>query len=226
MMKGIVFTGGSGPSRDMCNALAKEAGIIAAADSGLLLAENAGICPNMIIGDMDSLDDTGRLKNYAPETVLRYPRAKDYTDTELALNKLWDAGCDEVLIAGGGGGRTDHLLAIYSLFEREMPPDRWITAAEDMFCLKAGRELKRRIGPEGIVSVFPLGEGPWEAESSSLKWPLKGLEWKRGSFGISNTAETADTRSVDFKSVEFRIRSICGRFLIILPFGESYGSNN
>jgi thiamine pyrophosphokinase len=128
---------------------------------------------------------------------------KDDTDTELLLALLWEKGCDEVWLAGGGGGRLDHLLAVQALFEREKSPDRWITAAEDIRRIGEGQTLEA--GGGGLVSVFPLGTGPWEAESRGLKWPLAGLPWKRGFFGISNVAGEDG----------FSIRAVKGIFLVI-----------
>jgi thiamine pyrophosphokinase len=157
---------------------------------------------------MDSLDDQRRLDAYPAGRVIRHPPDKDYTDTELLLALLREQGCAEVWLAGGGGGRLDHLLAIHALFEREKGPDRWITAAEDARRIREGRVLEAEWG--GIVSVFPLGTGPWEAESRGLKWPLAGLPWKRGFFGISNVAGENG----------FSIQAMRGIFLTIMPFGQ------
>ncbi|GHU55424.1 hypothetical protein FACS189442_2980 [Spirochaetia bacterium] len=218
---GIVFTGGEGPGPEQCRRLvgehlSGEGTLIAAADSGLEAAEKAGFRPDWIVGDMDSLDDPGRLDKYPPERILRYRSDKDYTDTELAINLLWEKGCDETWLIGGGGGRIDHLFAIRSLFERDRPPNRWITAGEDIHCLEAAQgewiaaqgmagELALDTEAGSIVSVFPLGAGPWRASSRGLKWSLKGLNWDRGFFGISNRALEKN----------FVIRAEQGRFLVI-----------
>jgi thiamine pyrophosphokinase len=208
-MRGIAFIGGEGPDETVCRRIAQAANLVAAADSGLLAAEKAGISPDWIIGDMDSLADPGRLDAYPPERVIRYPHEKDFTDTELALKLLWEQGCDEVWLAGGGGGRTDHLLAIRSLFERDPSPDRWITKTEDIRRLHPGEQWAGEV-LKGI-SVFPLGIGPWKAESSGLKWSLDSLVWDRGFFGISNEAPKG----------RFSINAIRGSFLILTPLGNS-----
>jgi thiamine pyrophosphokinase len=156
---------------------------------------------------MDSLGDLSRLDSYPPERVLRCGTDKDYTDTELALRLLWERGCDDVWLLGGGGGRIDHLLALRSLFERDPCPSRWITGAEDLRRLEAPAEFSLTLPPGALVSIFPLGEGPWEAESAGLRWPLAGLPWDRGFFGISNAAETGP--------LSLRVRR--GRFLAVLP---------
>jgi thiamine pyrophosphokinase len=238
LLLGIVFTGGEGPGPERARGLLEAAGelsgravpggggpLVAAADSGLVAAEAAGAVPDFVIGDMDSLADQTRLDGYAPDRVIRCARDKDYTDTEMALSLLREKGCDEIWLLGGGGGRTDHLFAVRSLFERESFPSRWFTAGEDIFCVEAPGELVYPGGgtasPEsegdwknggGLVSVFPLGGGPWEVSSRGLTWPLGGLDWNRGFFGVSNLAPDG----------EFSIRALRGRFLIIMPLGRSY----
>jgi thiamine pyrophosphokinase len=211
-MRGIAFIGGEGPTEDVCGRLAGAADLVVAADSGLLAAGKAGIRPDWIVGDMDSLGDPALLDDYPPERVIRYSHEKDFTDTELALKLLWEQGCDEVWLFGGGGGRTDHLLAIRSLFEREPSPDRWITKAEDIRRLCRGKRFvfpeTERAG-EAIkgISVFPLGTGPWKAESRGLKWPLDRLVWDRGFFGISNEAPGGS----------FSVSAVRGDFLVLAP---------
>jgi len=210
---GIVFTGGEGPGPQTIKALLDDlAGdaLIVAADSGLALAESAGIKPDWIVGDMDSLDSGNRLRHYPKESVICYPVDKDYTDTEIALTLVWEKTSKDAWIMGGGGGRLDHIFGIRDLFERERYPRRWITANEDIYCVEGGDEkkscLKAALKQGKLVSVFTLGKGPWEATSRGLKWELDNVRWKRGLFGLSNVA-TDD---------EIEINAKQGRFMVIL----------
>ncbi|MDR0524851.1 MAG: thiamine diphosphokinase, partial [Spirochaetaceae bacterium] len=209
VIRGIAFIGGEGPSLERCRDLGAEGDIIVAADSGLLLAERSGVKLDRILGDMDSLDDLRRLEKYPPDRIASYPPDKDYTDTELALTFLWGKGCTETWLIGGGGGRTDHLFAIRSLFERTPCPDRWFTAGEDIYCLKDPHPLLLQYGLRTMVSVFPLGEGPWRAKSLNLKWSLNGLGWERGFFGISNVT----------MEEQFSVSAEQGRFLVLVQTG-------
>jgi thiamine pyrophosphokinase len=159
---------------------------------------------------MDSLDDPRSLEKYPDQRVFRYPADKDYTDTELALTFLWEQGCDEIWLIGGGGGRIDHLFALRSLFDRKRTPDRWFTDGADIYCLKEKSKLTIIHPPASIVSLFPVGEGPWKAGSHGLKWSLDGLNWNRGFFGVSNVALKGT----------FSVFSEEGRFLVILPYQE------
>jgi thiamine pyrophosphokinase len=204
-MRGIAFIGGDGPTSAQWDRVNSPYDLLVAADSGLTAAEEAGLRPDWIVGDMDSLQDRGRLSSYPPDRVLVYPVDKDFTDTELALNLLWEKGCDEVWIIGGGGGRLDHTLALRALFDRNPCPNRWVTAREDIWLVSTSFE--KTVDRGSMVSIFPAGDGPWSIESQGLTWPLKGLSWARGVFGISNTAKTGT----------FALRVQEGRFLVILP---------
>jgi len=215
---GIVFTGGEGPEPQSIKGLLDGEVLIVAADSGLALAEAAGIKPDWIVGDMDSLNDSSRLNPYPKDKIILYPVDKDYTDTEIALSLLWEKGCDDAWIIGGGGGRLDHIFGIRDLFERGRYPLRWITANEDIYCVDGeGAKSGARSGANNnrlrlatkqgkLVSVFPLGNGPWKALSGGLKWELDSARWERGLFGLSNVA-IADEIEINVKQ---------GRFMVIL----------
>jgi thiamine pyrophosphokinase len=216
---GIIITGSEGPSPQKLKRLLEDSAgaLLVAADSGLLLAESAGLRPDWVVGDMDSLGGDERLREYPPERVIRYATAKDHTDTELALALLWEKGCNEAWIAGGGGGRIAHIFGIRDLFERERFPRRWITAAEDIYCVDkaacggpesggATASLSLTLKQGNVVSVFPLGDKPWKAESTGLKWPLDNVHWERGLYGLSNVALTP----------EMSISAAQGRFMVVI----------
>ena len=203
----MIFIGGESPGPEALGKIAREADILVAADSGLMACEGAGLRADWVIGDMDSLDDSGRLEKYPPERIRSYSPDKDHTDTELALAFLRKKSCDEIWIAGGGGGRVDHLFALFSLFEKKLPPDRWFPGFIEIRCLGEGKFLRATVPPGSTVSVFPLVAGPWAADSSGLKWPLNDLAWEKGGLGLSNTVLDGS----------FKIHTVRGRFLVTMP---------
>ncbi len=215
-MRGAAFIGGEGPDPELGRRVLGPVDLVVAADSGLVAAEEWGLRSDWIVGDMDSIDDRGRLARYPAERVLSYPQDKDYTDTELAIALLREKGCDDIVLVGGGGGRLDHTLALAALFERDAAPKRWITAREDARFIASPSSttddegasiLDASVPPRSLVSLFPLGTGPWKAQSHGLKWPLDELPWCRGFFGISNVASEG----------VFSVRALSGSFLVILP---------
>jgi thiamine pyrophosphokinase len=160
---------------------------------------------------MDSVD-TQLLDRYPKDSIIRYPTAKDYTDTELAMQEVIKKGCQKIWIIGGGGGRLDHLFGIRSLFERDIFPCRWITDKEDIYCLEKG-EHHFSVDAGETVSVFPLGDNKWEVTSERLKWPLDNIKWNRGFFGLCNIA-------IDDV---FKITVQAGRFMLIIPLEVKLG---
>lgn len=182
--RGLLFVGGEGPRRQEILRCAREASLSVAADSGLELALAAGVEPDLVVGDMDSISDPRLLDRFPAERILRFPREKDDTDTEIGLRTLLERGVDEVTIAGGGGGRIDHLLGIVALFERGQPPRRWLTAREDIRLVDGEARFDGWLG--STVSVFPLGDHAGRMRSRGLRWPLDGLTFPRGRAGISN----------------------------------------
>lgn len=206
-MDALVFTGGEAPEPEFLAALAPRFGLYVAADSGLASALKAGLRPDWVVGDMDSLGDLSLLDGFSPERVLRYPAAKDMTDTEIAMEVAFERGARRVAIAGGGGGRLDHTLAMRALFERPRRPFEWYTGLETIYLVEAGGELRLNLGRGSLVSVFPLAGGASGMDSSGLVWPLAGLAWTAGGFGISNRC------SEDYCS----IKAGEGELLVIAP---------
>lgn len=204
-MLGIVFTGGLGPKREEVEAYLDIAHVIVAADSGLLLAEEMGVEPEIILGDMDSLPDRSMLERHKHAEIRVYPMEKDDTDTEIALKCLRSLGCTESILIGGGGGRLDHLLGIVSLFYRPDPPRRWFTHREEVIYISDALEirgLKNR-----VVTFMPVSREECRMKTEGLKWPLDSLCWKPGDIGISNIILTE----------EAKVTMLQGKLIMIVP---------
>ncbi len=80
--------------------------LIIAADGGLRYLVDAGIEPDIIIGDFDSLGDIPEGKN-----VIKLNPVKDITDMHAAAEIGMKKGYSEFYIYGACGGRLDHTLA-------------------------------------------------------------------------------------------------------------------
>jgi len=143
---------------------------------------------------MDSLSDLGLIGRFPSAEVLRARRDKDETDTELGLAALAARGADRIVLAGGGGGRLDHLFAIRCVFERRdwgtKRPAEWHTAGEDIYLVEEGRSLTLEAEAGTTISVFPLAGGASLMSSEGLAWPLAGLTWGPGDCGVSNVAQS------------------------------------
>jgi thiamine pyrophosphokinase len=180
--RGLLVTGGSAPEK-LVLPEGRETWYVVAADSGLTAADRWGIVPDLIVGDMDSVEPS-LLARYCGTPIERHPPEKDQTDTEIGLSRLWGQGFNRVTIAGGDGGRIDHFIGILRIFERVRYPKRWILKEYSVEVIDDDAEISCEVGEE--LSFFPSGALPCRSETTGLKWELNGLEWGPGDVGISN----------------------------------------
>lgn len=187
-VQGVIYIGGACPPFSRVAERISETRLVVAADSGYDNATAHGLTVDVAIGDFDSIANLGAV----PRSVrqIAFPREKNLTDTELAIDHCRDAGCSSLLLVGGGGGSIDHLLALVWLFEGPRAVACWITHDAIVDCIDAaGRaEWRRECRAQEIVSILPVGRGPWRMRSAGLHWPLDGVRWRRDSVGIRNRA--------------------------------------
>ncbi len=151
----LVFTGGKGPEKGFNQTIIPPYSYICAADSGLDTAITLGFTPDFAIGDFDSLSSLHSLEGIVHET---HPKDKDLTDTELLLKHVKDRGYSSYILIGGGEGRLDHLLHLYSLFEHYGPPVMWLTAAEILYRVHKELTLNLPVGTTcSIIPALPTG---------------------------------------------------------------------
>lgn len=208
-MKTLIVTGGEHPSRKFLRFLASGSDLLIAADSGFDTAHGAGLVPDYVVGDFDSIKDPSLIDAVSGDRVVEYPADKDDTDTEIALRLAFSKGSNHVAIAGAGGGRLDHLFAMLSLFKRKEHPHEWHTRRESLYFLDARRSGRFEMPLGSIVSVFPLSDECSGMSSRGLKWPLEGLGWGKGQFGISNRS-VAPAVSVSAGSSSLAVIVPCG----------------
>jgi thiamine pyrophosphokinase len=102
----ILLAGPIRPTADLRRAVA--ATRVIAADGGMAHAGPLGMTPELWVGDFDSTDPAldEAYRGVARET---FPRDKDRTDGELAIDTAIARGATEILLVGAcGGPRTDH----------------------------------------------------------------------------------------------------------------------
>lgn len=90
---------------------------IIAVDGGLSTANLLDICPDMVVGDFDTVSED-IVSHYSDKGCIieKLNPIKDDTDTQYAVCRLIEMGVREIDILGGTGGRMDHTLSnIYML---------------------------------------------------------------------------------------------------------------
>lgn len=120
-----------------------EADLLAAADGGYARVVEAGLRPDVVIGDFDSLGKTPDA-----EQVICLPRVKDVTDTWAAVEWGMEQGATEFRLYGCTGGRVDHTLANVQTAAA--------IAEKGMHCLLFGKDQIITALGRGTV-LFPAG---------------------------------------------------------------------
>ncbi|WP_368487692.1 thiamine diphosphokinase [Clostridium sp. BJN0013] len=111
-MKVLIVSGGTAPSRELVQEQIKDNPLIICADGGGNCLYNYKIIPEYLVGDFDSIDGEALMFFKSNNCKIeKYPRDKNFTDTEIALNKAVDLRADEIIFTGCTGSRLDHVFA-------------------------------------------------------------------------------------------------------------------
>ncbi len=165
----IVCTGGKGPLSLPPTFLLPKSTYIIAVDSGLDTANKLGLEVDYAIGDFDSLSKKSLLDNLAHTRLASH---KDISDTEAALIHLKKLDIKDYILIGGGEGRFDHLLHLYSLFVEYGAPKEWITDKEHLFKVDNRGEFSFPV--PSTVSFIPIHMKSFSTITClDLLWPLK-----------------------------------------------------
>lgn len=109
----VVITGSAPIAGDAVRSIPPDA-LLIAADGGLDRALAAGLRPDVLVGDLDSISESGltwaERDGGGRVEVERHPVDKDATDTELALAAAAVREPSRITLIGGGD-RLDHSLA-------------------------------------------------------------------------------------------------------------------
>lgn len=182
MSKSIIFTGSNPPVKLPPDLIGPD-DVVIAADSGYDSARMFGVSVDLAVGDFDSTRYGREIETVRHE---RHSRDKDESDTFLAIARGVEMAGNDYVLVGGGGGRTDHLLALYSLFDRFGPPVSWHTACEDSYLVKGQRRF-HGLEEGSTVSFFPARlTGSAIVDAGPLRWPLDGYPLSFGTISLSN----------------------------------------
>jgi thiamine pyrophosphokinase len=111
-MKIVIVSGGEAPSYELIRKELKNSSFLICADSGGNCLYKYNIVPHYLMGDFDSINkNVLEFFKKSPEcNIEAFPKDKDFTDTELVLNKALELGGTEISLLGCTGTRIDHLM--------------------------------------------------------------------------------------------------------------------
>jgi len=197
-------------SQQLLASIAAEHDLVVAIDAGGTLCMQAGVRPDIVVGDFDSIDpaDLASLRT-SGSRIVTFPADKNETDFELAIAVARHEGATAVTVTAAAGLRLDHTLGVMSvlvgaadLSPTLIDPDTtlWVLGRE-------GREALDVSGNDATFSLVPWG-GSAVVSATGVKWPLAHETLSTTTArGISNVIVAAGAR------VEVHVGSV----LVIAP---------
>ena len=187
----------------------READYVIACDHGYAHSLRHSVQPDLVVGDFDSYD--GHIA--IGLEVIRAVPEKDDTDTMLGLKEAIARGYKNIVVAGGLGGRIDHMLAnigmlVYAADHGVMC--QLVDEHHQIFSLRNGsRRLKR--GQWRNVSIFAADTEVPGVTLEGFKYPLQDYTLtSHFPLGVSN----------EFAEDEARITAGDGTLIVILSDQE------
>lgn len=196
--------------------LARSARHVIAVDRGAESLVAAGMTPDELVGDMDSLS-IRTLEDLSARGVslTKVPAEKDFTDLELAFDIVRREDGGPVVVCGATGGRIDHQLAVLGACARAADLGTMVVDKDSVIYPLAAsvrdRVSLKDIGcrPGDTFSVLAMASGSAISESGGC-YAADGLILDAFSGGgVSNVM--ADEDAV--------VSCQQGLVLVVIPFG-------
>lgn len=164
---------------------------VIAADGGANHCIELGIQPNILIGDMDSVQPEVKkaFKTFNVGFVV-HPEKKNATDLELALDLAKEKGASSITLLGVLGGRWDMTISTLLLMGMEKYKNLAITILHDSGTISLLREgVHNRVAGEigETISLLPLKGDVEGVTLKGFEYPLRDETLPFGSSkGLSN----------------------------------------
>ena len=202
--KYVIFLNGEYKySQEFMDKLVSENTVCFCADGGANFAFKYGKMPEVIVGDLDSIEK-GVLEYYEKKNVLmkKFPKDKDFTDFELILKEINKISknknfVEKIFVVGGLGKRIDMTLSNLFIMEKYknlvfLQENEEIFYAEKSFVLKNKKESE--------FSIIPISEKVEKLTLKGFKFETDKIDVKRESSRLVSNVICGDEASVEFES--------------------------
>jgi len=186
----LVLAGGDLPLPRLLAGLLLGVSDVIAADGGLRHAASLGVEPDLIIGDLDSVEPE-LLRQYPGVPVKSHPVDKDELDLELAIGWALERGARRLTVIGAFGGRFDQSVAallIAARHARDGVRTSLHAGAHEVRPLSGGDVAEIDLPGGTVLSLLAL-DAQAVVSASGVAFPLAATPLPFGvGLGISNTA--------------------------------------
>ncbi len=167
------------------------------ADGGARHARTMGLVPDVVVGDLDSIDPALRAELEAAGVRFEvHPARKDETDLELALRLAVASGAAEIDVLAVLGGRLDQALANLLLLARPewaLAKVRVIEGNEVVWPVRGGQTATVNGTAGDTLSLVPLTPTVTGVDLEGVEWPLHDATLYFGSTWTISNALSAPT---------------------------------
>ncbi|PKM96038.1 MAG: thiamine diphosphokinase [Firmicutes bacterium HGW-Firmicutes-1] len=190
-MKTIIVTGGYLPLDFLKEQIKKrQVELIICADSGADALYNAGILPDVLLGDFDSVDEEV-FNSFVQQGIktVRFSAEKDLTDTHIAIKYAIKQGSKKIIILGATGLRIDHTLANIYMLEKFIRHAhlKIVDTKNSIELVSDGSSRIYHKKDYKYISLIPISRKVYGVTTEGLKYKLQDATLLRNSsFGISN----------------------------------------
>jgi len=200
----VIIADGSFPSHAIPLDYIKNAERIVCCDGSADNTVLAGLIPDAIVGDMDSLSE-----ELANRFADRLSPDDDQTTNDLTKAVAWciNSGYNNLVIVGATGKREDHTIGNISLLVEYINEVNVIMVTDTGLFIPILKSTSLSSFQGQQISIFSI-DPETEITSSGLKYPLVGTKIKNWWFATLNEA-LGDTFSLEFNN---------GRVIIYLKF--------
>ncbi len=182
-MRFLIVANGEAPSKALMAELSADADRVIAADGGADVALAAGMLPDAVVGDLDSVSSEARKR--IPAERFHLDPDPETTDLQKAIEFAIRAGASAIDVVAAGGGRADHALANLSVLvvyrgraRLRMVDDAFEVSLVDVTTSVSGL-------PGTVVSLIALGRCRG-VTTTGLRWNLEGETLAFSPRGIHN----------------------------------------
>lgn len=159
------------------------------ADGASKYLKSIDFVPDLLMGDLDSIDQEAKKWMEEKEVPLKkFPAKKDQTDTEIALEYSISKMPDEIEILGAFGSRMDHTLGNIQLLEGFYNPKIAIRLMDEQNEIWLLDKFTKIVGrKDEILSIIPISKEVREVTLKGFEYPLENVRlWRGHTLGISN----------------------------------------
>ena len=188
--RAVVFANGEYDQVSASLASVTDEDFIVCVDGGVRHCLRTKLRPDLLLGDLDSLDEhsAAAIEQLGTEQI-QYPAEKDASDLELALQALCERTVEQVVVLGVSGGRTDHQLFNWQLLASRAWPFqlRVIDSTIDAYLIHSSRPFDQPLAKGTTFSVIPLAGPATGVKVSGARYPLDDASLNPGNtIGLSN----------------------------------------